>query len=434
MQHSVYDLRKVVTATWELMIAEARCKPAKRTWPEEATSNWPVDLLLKVTSLLYPNNVFIGMREYCELLTADTLDRCLDADAEELEILTRELKRFAAMNEFRHKPPSKEPIMTTPENCKSPTQLIKEYFAKLPQGYPAIKEIKPVLYHTQGDVYLVSFEKAKTPSGSGAQHAVPPPDCKYPLIEGAPPADWKVEPVMVEIEMPNAYAIVTYPRSIKDGVVVADTPVVAGYNEDFWTNADKYRLVLKQHLGMQAIEAAEQETLKNTRPLEDYPDPKELFAGKPLPTVEVPEGHLSAKTVEAIVSKYEELLFKTENETGHAVQQAMAREAELTKQLAEEATARIQAQTKLATIQDILNGKVMGGTKPPETEEEATILMDHEAAGVDEIISANEIHEAAKYNSAYTRADQVNPALHRHMNGSPEAYSVQMVLEQDAAI
>ncbi len=97
--------------------------------------------------------------------------------------------------------------------------LIKAYFEKL--AYPKISEMRPLLILPIATVYGVHFNKRVTDV-----------ETTCGLTTG------KV------IDQPPCYAIV------KDGVV-------AGYNQDFWSDADKYRLVLKQHLGMEVLEQAQ---------------------------------------------------------------------------------------------------------------------------------------------------------------------------------
>ncbi len=101
------------------------------------------------------------------------------------------------------------------ENYES---LIVAYFDKL--AYPKISEMRPLLILPIATVYGVHFNKRVTDV-----------ETTCGLTTG------KV------IDQPPCYAIV------KDGVV-------AGYNQDFWSDADKYRLVLKQHLGMEVLEQA----------------------------------------------------------------------------------------------------------------------------------------------------------------------------------
>ncbi len=128
----------------------------------------------------------------------------------------------------------------------APVHLVAEYFKRL--SYPKIAAMSPVLMHALGDVYTVSFE---TPDKTTGTHSA--------LAR-------------------HAYAIV------KDGVV-------SGYNHDFWTDADKYRLVLKQHLGMLAMEEAE--------------DPKAAKVAEPPPKV---SSEVKPQTVDAIVCRYEEIV------------------------------------------------------------------------------------------------------------------------------
>lgn len=123
--------------------------------------------------------------------------------------------------------------------------LIFSYFDRL--KYPKIIEAKAVLLHELGSVFLVSFEQN--------QHII-----------------------KVNSHDAPCYAIIV-------------NGVVAGYNEDFWSDADKYKLILKCHLGLLQMDAHEADKLK-----------------PPVAEKKVEAPRASDETISAVIGRYEELL------------------------------------------------------------------------------------------------------------------------------
>lgn len=181
--------------------------------------------------------------------------------------------------------------------AQSPQNTVEEYFEKL--CYPKIDECQLVYSVPLGDVYRVTFK----PAGLGM----------YGNISGD----------KLGTHRHPCYAIV------KDGVV-------SGYPEDFWTDADKYRLVLKQHLGMLQMEAHEKEKRTPSAPATE--SKKE----------EAPRT-VNPDTIEAIVGRYEGLVESLTREL-EGVKKDYGREREK-----RDGALKI-AQSKLDLIERALNG------------------------------------------------------------------------------
>lgn len=130
--------------------------------------------------------------------------------------------------------------------------LIFSYFDKL--KYPKIVEAKAVLLHELGSVFLVSFDETRV-TATGI---------KAPLHR-------------FDIRKP-CYAVIV-------------NGVVAGYTEDFWSDADKYKLILKCHLGLLQMDAHEADKLK-----------------PPVAEKKVEAPRASDETISAVIGRYEELL------------------------------------------------------------------------------------------------------------------------------
>lgn len=407
MQHSIAEELAAVQATVELMIAEIKNKPAIHMWPEQAASTWSDRILEQVRHDLH------AFERYCPDDLLRQL-RVLLKDGECHKLFQDDAGKFLDI------------IRRPPVNVasSSPHELIRSYFSKL--QYPAIKEINARLIDEHGDVYVVSFENKVVETGR--YQAVPPPGCQYPLIEGPAPDDWKREPIVNEVSIPNCYAIV------KDGIV-------AGYSEDFWTDADKYRLVLKQHLGLLAMEAKPEFSddamamLKIVFGTTTTRQEKEmalstlcelLVPGYAPKAVQEPrEGYSKNATVDAIVERYEEMLVKAETETSDAMQQAMTREAELAKQLTDAQAELIAARTKLEVIKQVLDGKP--GSAENQVSPEACAIgsvINQDAAGpYDEdngatLVSASEYQGLGQVPGDLSPVDNVPGIPYKNHNAS----------------
>ncbi len=201
---------------------------------------------------------------------------------------------------------------------------MKSYFEKI--GYPPIVHMpRCVLILGGWHVYLVEFDPRCLMPGSSKPY--------QPCLPHQP-----------------CYAI------IKDGVV-------SGYNEDFWTDADKYRLVLKQHLGMLALDELE------------HPKPKEVVPPKPEPRTVNPD------TIEAIVGRYEGLV--------EELNKKIASQNKTIDAMAVSSTETIQRTAailgKMVEISDILQGKKQEQQKKPEmTPVECAIFDDDN--GIDDLV------------------------------------------------
>ena len=224
---------------------------------------------------------------------------------------------------------------------QKPIDLIRQYFADL--KYPAIKEVKPCLLEWHGKVYLVSFENEKIENERNPPNSVDSIGAPVDMTECSNPGVSQKEGVPI----PNCYAI-----------MIGDK--VAGYHEDFLTDADKYRLVLKQHLGMLAMEAKAKEP-----------------AVEPKPQQESRDGHCKNDTVDAIVTRYEEMLVKAQAESEYAAQESMAREAELSKQLIDAQAELIAANAKLELIRQTLEGKPSESTEDKPSPVASMITQDN---------------------------------------------------------
>ncbi len=219
----------------------------------------------------------------------------------------------------------------------TPQERIAAYFKNL--SYPEITECQPVLYGKHGDVYLIKFEKKRDESTHQRQEVIPP-DCKYPIQEG--PTGWKTEPSTIEIPIPNAYAI-----------VIGDT--VSGYNEDFWSDADKYRLVLKQHLGMLVMEAVE--TAPVAKPVEVKPD--------------APPNSVRPETMDAVVARYEEMIAKLYDEAEQVEQRTAEKLRALSGELEE-------MNSRLSNARKALNGELGDLPKSESVTAESTAIAQDE--------------------------------------------------------
>lgn len=137
--------------------------------------------------------------------------------------------------------------------------------------------------------------------------------------------------------------------------------VVSGYNEDFWSDADKYRLVLKQHLGMLVMEGVK------ILPLKSAPVPEEIL--EPFQKMSC----VKPSTIDSVVELYEKeidalkaALEKTRNDYADS--------------LGQEKALRIVAECKLYAIKDILSGKKETAETPGDlTPEECMIDQDNES-------------------------------------------------------
>lgn len=133
--------------------------------------------------------------------------------------------------------------------------------------------------------------------------------------------------------------------------------VVSGYPEDFWSDADKYRLVLKQHLGMLQMEAHEKRN--DTPPAVSEPE-------KEAPRTVNPD------TIEAIVGRYECLVDTLTNELADLEESFEKERVSCENQLQ-------NALKKLDLVKRALNGQIIEPVDQPErvvTPEEQMIIDD----------------------------------------------------------
>ncbi len=272
-------------------------------------------------------------------------------------------------------------------------EAIKKYFETLPQGYPPIKECSTVLVSKHGTVYLVKFKKKPVTRDHNTSF-------DRPTTQNLPPS---------EMDIPNAYAIVV---DEQDYSKPSENPQprwsVAGYNEDFWSSADKYRLVLKQHLGMLAMEAAEKPKVVELPKQEVKPD--------------APAGTVRTETMDAVVTRYEEMLAQQAMQWEKEAHESNAKIHELQIKLAD-------AEARLDTAKRALDGEpLFAMPKPePETPESVMIQVDGEDSG-EPIADRVGIEELSKYEGSYRdipglpKAHPDSNRVIKIMNGMADAF------------
>ncbi len=220
---------------------------------------------------------------------------------------------------------------------------ISLYFSGLFCGYPPVTECSAVLKHALGTVYIVTFDPRVLSAGTNATQ-------------------------------PPCYAIV------KDGKV-------SGYSKDFWSEADKYRLVLKQHLGM-----LEMERIENAR---DVEAPKETPIENPVKVQPNPY------IIELVVLRYEEIIAKL-NEKLTTTEETLKINIEL------ERAERKALQEKLDLIK-----KAVDGTPQKETAKESEKSLEEVMIGQD---SYSDSHD-----------DSVNEVVGYGGCSKPHGYPVKLV-------
>ncbi len=263
MKNSIADILAAVSETVKLIIAEIECKPAKRNWPEQAVETWPIEIAQDGNA----------MERYCRPDLAKKLRDLLDESEANREMFKEDKDRFFELAR----------TVGCRNSNQAPQELIANYFKNL--SYPDIVECGPVLYGKTGDVYLVKFQKKKTEVTRGTPPNTPDSIAKSSFLESGFDGNKKRYSETTDVEIPNAYAIII-------------NGAVSGYHENFWEDADKYRLVLKQHLGMLAMESAE----------------KEPVAVPKMEAPAAPPGTVKTETVDAIVTRYEEMIAVLQNE------------------------------------------------------------------------------------------------------------------------
>ncbi len=197
-------------------------------------------------------------------------------------------------------------------------ELIESYFKNI--GYQPIEStLQCVLVHNLGIVYRVEFD--------GVENNKP------------------------------CYAI------IKDGKC-------SGYAEDFWSDADKYKLVLKQHLGMLEVDAFD----RGEHPKQQVQNPK---------TPPTPQGSdaVAFETMDAVVGRYEGLVKTLNNEVLKWI--GACRYAEKN---------RDDLQAKLRAIQDVLTGRPVEAARVPTPEE---CMIDQNADDVAGMVGADDATSVA---------------------------------------
>ncbi len=120
------NLRDAVTRTVELMIGEAKGKPQKRAWPEDATANWNADFIKAICDTTYDQMRLRLLDSKCERSVASQLNDIWLADVSEQRIFWDELHRFVDLNMKRFAPqpvPAQNPPPTpqTPVTPQNPT-------------------------------------------------------------------------------------------------------------------------------------------------------------------------------------------------------------------------------------------------------------------------------------------------------------------------
>ncbi len=110
------NLRDAVTKTVDLMIAEAKGKPQKRVWPEDATANWNADFIKRIVDCQFeqgPGGRLFIIGSKCDATAAAQLQEILRSDVNELNMFWANLRRFVDMNMQRFAP-AQTPVQPTP--------------------------------------------------------------------------------------------------------------------------------------------------------------------------------------------------------------------------------------------------------------------------------------------------------------------------------
>ncbi len=113
------NLRDAVTRTVELMIGEAKGKPQKRAWPEDATANWNADFIKAICDTTYDQMRLRLLDSKCERSVASQLNDIWLADVSEQRIFWDELHRFVDLNMKRFQP--QPPVVTPVQPVVPPT-------------------------------------------------------------------------------------------------------------------------------------------------------------------------------------------------------------------------------------------------------------------------------------------------------------------------
>lgn len=93
------NLIDAVSRTVEIMIAEMKGKPAKRTWPEDASDHWNKGFVDHVCSLITSNDQLRAIGMKCDPSVRNVFNQTLRENPDELSILWTELARFVSMNQ-----------------------------------------------------------------------------------------------------------------------------------------------------------------------------------------------------------------------------------------------------------------------------------------------------------------------------------------------
>lgn len=136
------DLCDAVTRTIEIVVAEAQNKPAKRTWPEDATDHWPEAFIKKIVNNYSDQERVIIIGQKCARPVAQQLNNILHTEPQELSIFWNELHRFVEINLAKmHSLAQPTPA---PVSAQPPVQQVQQPVQEPPPAAP----LKPVVNGT----------------------------------------------------------------------------------------------------------------------------------------------------------------------------------------------------------------------------------------------------------------------------------------------